>query len=237
MVATPPEKIARQHAKACHILDTGSMTCLPCIDYGEIPLHWKARRTLISSSLLTSSKSIGTSGRTSATADNRVGGGSLRDRDIGVGKIANASAVVVEGVEIHPPPPPPLTGVEELRYCISSHGHIDVMPIVELILEGIDDPLAEAGDGCDDDDGATATSTTMMTPSKKKDGTMNGMKKNGSVRRTIATAGGKKTFPASSKKVVNATKEGTTRYSSKSLWNKNNVTTNNVRLTHPSHQY
>ncbi|KAL3817461.1 hypothetical protein ACHAXA_001468 [Cyclostephanos tholiformis] len=211
MVATPPEEIARQHAEACDILDSGSMACLPRIDYGEIPLRWKVRPTSSSaSSITTASNCI----RPMGTSDNRTADEGLSCDD---GDGEGRSAAVEEGY----------------RYCISSRGNVDVSPIVELIIEGVNDPLVVKDEDGGGGGSAAATRSTLV---KTKDGTRNIMTKS-SGKRTIATTGGKSTSPTSSKNAsvaANAPRKDETS-SSRSLWNERYAMTNNVRLTRPSH--
>lgn len=123
MGATPPDEIAKQHAEACKILQSHSMTVAPRVDRGEVPLRWK---------MIPTAKSPGTS-TTSANPN------SSSDTD------ESAASDIMESIEndlrtnptVHP------------DYCISSRGQVDVTPIAKLIAEGVHDPVENMIDNGD----------------------------------------------------------------------------------------
>lgn len=100
-------------------------------------------------------------------------------------------------------------------WCISSRGQVDVAPIVKLIREGVNEPAA------------LPPPSTSQPVAKSK---ILKNKKNGASSK-VSSKNKKAPSPTTSKKSI--TKQ--TSFSTTNLWNEQNASQNNVKITRPSH--
>ena len=126
--------------------------------------------------------------------------------------------------------------ITQLPWCISSRGQVDVAPIVKLVLEGVEDPaplppLQTDGkaNGSSNDKGANGGVNKSAVVNAANGSNDRSGKIKSVVKRTI------------SKSPVNKTSTSTTtttlqkKSSPTNLWNEQNASLHNVKITRPSH--
>ncbi|KAL7426009.1 hypothetical protein ACHAXH_000406, partial [Discostella pseudostelligera] len=133
MGATPPDEIAKQHAEACHLLQSSCMKVAARVDRGEIPLRWKNIPTLKSTTTTPATTTMTTMINANPNSPHDAAAGAMMKQDE-LSEVVN-DLCNSNNLTVHP------------DYCISSRGQLDVTPLVKLITEGVHVPVVENANG------------------------------------------------------------------------------------------
>ena len=191
------------------------MPCLPRINHGEVPLGWKERPTCPNpvvtvtgendrDSLGEANGEAGADGKENEgiAYNGRHESGSNETSKTSEAKSPQHQSQLTESIEVN---------VTYPEWCISTRGEVDVAPIVNLILQGVDDPTPPPPPKTSRQNGSNSNNNDKTEP--KSRGFKNG------------------------NKAVNQSKLSSknSSFSTSNLWNEQNAATNNVRITRPSH--